>query len=274
MPRILRPEARIVEVRGGWYRSAIGQKSDNGHEPPPALGALRVRKAYEQIADHLRELILAGTLGPDQRLPSEAALAERFGVSRATVREALRVLATQNLIRTTKGARGGSFVRMPSVDHVSDLIHANVTLLGQSEDLTLDDFLEVRECLEVPAARMAAHRRSGESLDELAAAIPGEPLRLSTAQQFVHNRDFHTVLVAACGNRLLSLATRPVFSVLQTHLQRSTLADSELELINHEHRAILAALREGDAEAAAAEMRDHLASLRPMYERAWRFRRR
>ena len=64
----------------------------------------RVKKAYEQVHDQLRDLIVRGELPRGQRLPNEAVLASQFGVSRGTVREALRVLAAQNLIRTAKGA--------------------------------------------------------------------------------------------------------------------------------------------------------------------------
>jgi GntR family transcriptional repressor for pyruvate dehydrogenase complex len=84
----------------------------------------RVRKAYEQVADQLRELIVSGKLAPGERLPIESALAREFGVSRATIREALRVLAAQGLVRTAKGPAGGSFVTLPSVDHISSFVQA------------------------------------------------------------------------------------------------------------------------------------------------------
>jgi GntR family transcriptional repressor for pyruvate dehydrogenase complex len=87
----------------------------------------RVRKAYEQVADQLRELILTGQIAPEQRLPNEAALASQFGVSRPTIREALRVLSAQALIRTTKGSSGGSFVTLPTVDHISEFLAERTT---------------------------------------------------------------------------------------------------------------------------------------------------
>ena len=120
----------------------------------------RVRKAYEQVADQLRELIMTGELAPGERLPNEALLAREFGVSRATVREALRVLAAQNLLRTAKGAGGGSYVTLPTVDHISEFLRSNINLLTESRDVTLDELIEARELLEVPAARLAAARRS------------------------------------------------------------------------------------------------------------------
>lgn len=240
----------------------------------PGVPLRRVRKAYEQVADQLRELIFSGVLAPAQRLPSEAALASQFGVSRATIREALRVLSAQSLIRTTKGATGGSFVTVPTVSHVSDSLLANINLLSQVKDVSLDDFLEVREFLEVPAARLAAERCEHDDLEALRGAVPAKPLTLSTEEQFVHNRDFHSALVAASGNQLLEIATQPVFSVLQTNLKRSTLGRKFHQTINDDHRKILAAVEGGDADTAAAEMRSHLEFLRPMYEKAWRYARR
>jgi DNA-binding FadR family transcriptional regulator len=234
----------------------------------------RVRKAYEQVADQLQSLILAGELQPGRRLPNEAALADQFGVSRATIREALRVLSTQNLIRTVKGASGGSFVTTPSVDYISEFMTANINLLGQSENVTLDEFLEARELLEIPAARLSAQRRQEQDLERLRDAIPEKPLALDTEEQFVRNRDFHSILVETSGNTLLAIAAGPVFSVLQTNLKRSTLGRRFHESVNHDHRAILEALEAGDSDAAADEMQRHLAFLRPMYEKAWRYKRR
>src|ERR1700746_1031571 len=97
----------------------------------------RVRKAYEQVADQLRELIMSGGLVPGQRLPNEAALATQFGVSRPTIREALRELSAMSLIQTTRGANGGSFVTVPSAAHISDFLSANFSLLSQSEHVSL-----------------------------------------------------------------------------------------------------------------------------------------
>ncbi|MCW3002887.1 MAG: FadR family transcriptional regulator [Conexibacter sp.] len=240
-----------------------------------SLGSVRpVLKAYEQVAEQLRELMMTGDLAPGQRLPSEAALAVEFGVSRATVREALRILSSQNLIRTTKGATGGSFVTIPTVDHVSEFMSANINLLSQTDHVSLDEFLEARELLEVPAARLAARRGDPELITELEAAIPDQPLKLAKDQQFLHNKNFHSALVLGSGNSLLSIAAQPIFSVLQTHLKRSELGAKYHRTINSDHRAIVAAIEAGDEDAVEDEMRKHLAYLRPMYERAWRAARR
>jgi DNA-binding FadR family transcriptional regulator len=229
-----------------------------------------VRKAYEQVADQLRDLIVTGGLAPGDRLPNEAMLARDFGVSRATVREALRVLAAQNLIRTAKGAAGGSYVTLPTVDHISAFVRANVNILTESEHVTLEELLEARELLEVPAARLAAARRSPADLERLRATIPSDAMRLGTREEFAYNSEFHTLVIDASGNTLLAIAAQPIYSVLQTNLARSTLGRQFHRGIHHQHQQITEAIGAGDAEAAAIEMRDHLEFLRPYYEKAWR----
>jgi DNA-binding FadR family transcriptional regulator len=227
-------------------------------------------KQYEVVAERLRQRVVLGDLQPGERLPNEAALATDFGVSRATVREALRVLAAQSLIRTSKGAGGGSYVTLPSVDGVSDFVESSITILSDAEDVTLEELLEARELLEVPAARLAAARRSEEELERLRDAIPDEPLRLGTQRQFVYNQDFHLVVIEACRNALLAIAVQPVFAVLQRNLARSKLGARFHRTINEHHRAIAAAIEVGDADTAGDEMYAHLEYLRPYYERAWR----
>lgn len=237
---------------------------------PGAVPLRRVRKAYEQVADQLRELIVSGALERGARLPNESVLAAELGVSRATVREALRVLTAQNLIRTAKGAGGGSYVTLPSVDHISEFLHSSINLLTESQHVSLEEFLEARESLEVPAARLAALRRSEADLARLWESIPEEPLRLGTQDQFAFNKEFHLVVIEACGNTLLSIAAQPVFTVLQTNLARSALGRRFHRTINDDHRAITAAIAAGDAGAAGEHMAGHLAFIRPYYEKAWR----
>ena len=231
-------------------------------------------KAYEQIAAVLRGRVVAGELEPGHRLPTETMLATEFGVSRATVREALRQLDAQSLIRTSKGATGGSYVTLPSAGHLSASLRSGIGLLADAQDVSLDELLEARELLEVPAARLAAQRRQEHDLERLRAAIPGSPLELGAQEQFAHNADFHSVVLEASGNVLLAIAAQPVFDVLQTRLARSTLGSRFHRTINTHHRAIAAAIEAGDEVTAGDEMLAHVQYLRPFYEKAWRGMRR
>jgi GntR family transcriptional repressor for pyruvate dehydrogenase complex len=235
-----------------------------------SVGIHRVRKAYEQVADQLRELIISGELARGDRLPNETILAGQFGVSRGTVREALRVLAAQNLIRTAKGAGGGSFVTLPTADHISDFLHANIGLLSESEAVSLHEFLEARAILEVPAARLAAERRSEADVTTLKESIVDDPIHRPTDEQFDYNKGFHSAVIGACGNTLLYIAAQPIFQVLQTNLSRSSLDAGFHQRIHDDHERIAAAIEQGDPDAAGAEMHEHLAFLRGVYEKIWR----
>jgi GntR family transcriptional repressor for pyruvate dehydrogenase complex len=227
-------------------------------------------KAYQEVADVLRRRVVAGELEPGERLPTETMLATEFGVSRATVREALRQLDAQSLIRTSKGATGGSYVTLPSAGHLSASLRSGIGLLADAQDVSLDELLEARELLEVPAARLAARRRREEDVERLHAAIPDNPRALGAHEQFAHNADFHSVVLEASGNVLLAIAAQPVFDVLQTRLARSTLGSRFHRAINAHHRAIVAAIEAADEDAAGGEMRAHVQYLRPFYEKAWR----
>lgn len=234
---------------------------------PPVV---RVRKAYEQVYDQLRDLIIRGELPRGERLPGEIVLARQFGVSRGTVREALRALEAHNLIRTAKGASGGSFVTLPTVDHVSEFLEANISLLSEANDVTLEEFLETRRLLEVFAARQCALRRDDDDLARLRETILENPDELGTEQRYVYNQQFHTAVLDAAGNTLLRIAAQPIFSVLQTNLSRETMSPRFPARVNDDHRSILEAIEAGDGDAAAEEMRKHLAYLSRTYKSMWR----
>lgn len=225
----------------------------------------RVRKAYEQVYDQLRELILSGELAQGQRLPNEAVLASSFGVSRGTVREALRVLTAENLVRTAKGAGGGSFVTLPTANHISDFLEANIGLLSESRAVSLEEFLEVRTLLEVFSARKAAERHDAADIEQLRATIMSDPSTFTVEQQAVHNDSFHAHLLGAARNTLLSIAAQPIFSVLRRHLERTNFPSALPHHVREDHEEILAAVESGDAQAAGEHMRRHMEYLQGIY---------
>lgn len=233
-------------------------------------GARPVRKAYEQVYDQLRRMILSGELPRGQRLPTEVALAEIFGASRGTVREALRLLVTEGLIRTAKGAGGGSYVTLPTVDHVSEFLERNVELLSLTQDVTLPEFLQARELIETWAARRVALAHTDADLERLRATIRGREHGESSYELYLANREFHAVLVDICHNTLLRLAAQPIFSVLHTHLSRQSLPDEFSVNVCTEHAAIFERIEAGDAEGAEERMLAHLRWLATVYRGIWR----
>lgn len=236
----------------------------------PLGGTQRVRKAYEQVYDQLRVRILTGQLGRGERLPTELALAEIFGASRGTVREALRLLVSDGLVRTTKGAGGGSYVTLPTVDHVSNFLARNVELLSLTEDVSLAEFLEARQAIEVFCVRRAAELRTDADLERLAATLHSGDAGESSYELYLKNREFHAVLVDMVGNSLLRLAAEPIFSVMHTHLERSEVEPQFSQAVSSSHSDIYEQIASGDSDAAAHEMILHLEHLASVYRRIWR----
>ena len=230
------------------------------------LGVTRVRPAYQQVADQLRDRILDGSLTSGDRLPTEIELSEIFGVSRSTVREALRVLASKDLIRTTRGTTGGTFVARVQSDQVSDYLEMSLGLMSGAKDLTLDDLLEARECLEVPAAGYAALRREERHVVQMRQAVEREKQARLRGTRFQEHRAFHGVLVDAAGNQLLGIMVEPVFRVLQARTAEHDMPAEYWARIDLEHTQICTFIEAGQAEGAQNAMRKHLATVRRAYE--------
>lgn len=219
--------------------------------------------AYRVIADSIRDDIRSRRLIPGDRLPSEFELASRFGVSRPTVREAIRELASLHLVQTTRGSAGGTFVVVPRATEVVDTISTAVELLAGTDALTVDDMLEARELLEIPAIRMAATRRSDQQLESIVSCL--NQLEGTNNVDSPTNWTFHTLLVNAANNPLIDLAAGPVFSVLQNRFAPHQASSRHRARVIEDHRLIVEAITDGDPDAAADGMRAHLEFLRPVY---------
>ena len=135
------------------------------------------RELSVQIAEAIRDAIIGGTLIVDERLPSEAELSDKFNVSRPTVREALKRLAAQNLIRTQRGATGGAFVnRLRFEDAYGQQITTSTLLLSMNE-VDFETACEARFTLERACAPLSAKRRTADHLATMRAEIhrQGQP---------------------------------------------------------------------------------------------------
>lgn len=230
----------------------------------------KILKAYEQVAAQLRDMILAGEVVPGQRLPSEAELTKDFAVSRTTVREALRILASEQLVATSQGSAGGTYVATPSLDKIALFLHSSVAHLTQARDVSLTDFMRTRQLLEVDAARLAATRFSKEGMGDVLDHVRGNGEPSAPGGHFTQNRDFHRAILEISGNVLLSIAAEPVFTVLQINLARAAIPLEFYEMVDEHHRRIADAIVDNDPDRAAREMESHLIALRPTYERIWK----
>jgi GntR family transcriptional regulator, transcriptional repressor for pyruvate dehydrogenase complex len=236
----------------------------NGTPAPQGLPIGRVKPAYRHVADQLRAQVLTGALLPGERLPNENELSVMFGVGRSTVREALRVLSSQHMVVTSRGVSGGSFVAHPDPDNISEFLAASLGLLSGSAVVSCKELLDVRELFEVPAARLAAEHRDEDQLARLKTmvadhAADGEEARLEA------HMDFHLRLLEAAGNRLLTMMTAPVFTVLHARfVPDAAPAGVQTQIVRH-HAEVVERVEARDGEGASRLMAAHLAYLRPRY---------
>jgi DNA-binding FadR family transcriptional regulator len=217
--------------------------------------------AYQTLAEDLRAEITSGRLRPGERLPTEPQLCARSGVSRSTVREALRLLASQHLIVTTRGVTGGSFVAHPSPENLAETLSTGLNLLLSTSTAGLCDLLEVRESLEVPAAAQAARRRGEEHVADLEAAL-FDPEVADLAAMLGAHRAFHAALVAATGNPLYELLSRPLYQVSNEREVASTAPAGFWLQIDADHRELLRCVKARDAEGATKIAREHIRFIR------------
>jgi GntR family transcriptional regulator, transcriptional repressor for pyruvate dehydrogenase complex len=217
--------------------------------------------AYQLLADDLRGQITSGRLRPGQRLPTEPELCLRSGVSRSTVREALRLLASQHLIVTTRGVTGGSYVAHPNPAMLAESLSGGVRMLLACTPVGVDDLIEVRELVEVPGAALAARRRTEEDLAVLRRTM-FDPDRDDVPTKLAAHRAFHAALAAATRNPVYELLARPLYAP-GNDAQLAERASARLwRCVDAEHREILRAVEAQDQEAVQAATRTHLANLK------------
>ncbi len=218
--------------------------------------------AYQQLADELRAEITSGRLQPGERLPPEPELCVKIGVSRSTVREALRLLASQHLIVTTRGVTGGSFVAHPDAEQLADGLSTGFALLTHSAAIGLADLLELRRALEVPAAGLAAVRREEAHLVELRSTLFDPDIDDIDTMLAAHS-SFHRAMAKATGNPLFELVGRPIYQASYGEDVIGSLPEGYWARIDGDHRAMIdfLAARDGDgATRVAASHIDYIAT--------------
>lgn len=224
----------------------------------------RIKPAYAQVAAQLRDLVVTGKLGPGDQLPAENELAAGFGVSRSTVREALRSLAAQDLVHTTRGVTGGTFISYVDEMAVREYLKTSLGLLSRSDGVTVSELLETRSSIEVPAARWAALRRTDEQVEELRRSAFN--LASDPDSRYETNQHFHIVMLQASGNRLMELVGLPIFEVLRTRFTRDAIPATYAEEVDADHQKIFRYVEAGDSEGAGDAMREHLKGLTATYD--------
>jgi DNA-binding FadR family transcriptional regulator len=214
-----------------------------------------VLSAPQQIASAITGSILDGSLRAGDRLPSEEEMASQFGVSRPTVREALRHLRDQHVLVSSRGRTGGYRVAEFSLETLSAGLGKLISLSLVIETLTYAQLFEVRHALDVQAAGLAAARRTEEDVERLRAALPVQgPDPAATA---IADLAFHRVLADATHNPLVSAFSAATTSAFRRFSAELHQAAPELVIAHLDE--VVDAVVARDPPTAQRAMRRHLA---------------
>jgi GntR family transcriptional regulator, transcriptional repressor for pyruvate dehydrogenase complex len=207
----------------------------------------RIRGTTDQIASEIQHFIQREGLRPGDFLGREEDLAAEFGVSRPTLREALKLLASGNLIRATKGPGGGIFVAFTADQGMGRSLSDAIAMMLETRAVSLQELLEARMLLEVPLAGQAAYRADAETVKELRAALAaGDEAAL------------HRIVAATARNRMVQAFTDWVFEVLQPSLMETIGHAVVRSAVVEQHEALIVAIEKGDAPRAERAMKEHL----------------
>ncbi len=218
-----------------------------------------------QIAAAIRDAIISGKLPVDERLPSETELSEQFEVSRSTVREALKRLAAQSLIRTQRGATGGAFVNRLRFEDAYGQQITTSTLLLSMNSVSFRTACEARYALERACAPLAAERRTADHLATMRAEAHRQAQPGLTDEAFcASDVAFHRALVDAAANPVLSYQLAGAVEAMQPLMNMITFSARDRATIIDLHTQIANALDQHDAETADAllvQLSDYTQSL-------------
>lgn len=227
---------------------------------------LRVPPAYQVVSEELQRLILEGLLKPGEQLPSETDLATRFGVNRSTVREGIRQLESEGLLR--REGRKRLLITIPGQENTSPRMERALLM----HDVTFRELWEVAAQLEPLAAALAAERATPDQIAALEANCDALA-RVVEAGEASHvlDTEFHTLLADCTGNRALVLSREPIGQLLfRPYLELARHVPQAPARNLAAHREMLAAVRAGDSERAAQWMTRHIRDLRKGWEMAGR----
>lgn len=207
------------------------------------------------VRDEIERLIVAGKLEPGSRLPTEKELAERLGVGRSSVREALRALAEMGIVEVVQGK--GTFVR----NEPYKAIKAQLQFLVNFEDEAYEDLTELRRLLEVGLVRLATQRATTDDLKELQDSLAEMAQAADTERLVEAGARFHQGVAAAAKNPFataLYAAVTQVINEVYRHLERS---QAQKERSIRDHQGIYEAIVRRDEDLAAQRVEAHLTHL-------------
>jgi DNA-binding FadR family transcriptional regulator len=217
------------------------------HAQEALFRPVRAGNAFEETVERLMQAIRLGVVAPGERLPSERDLATRLGVSRVTVREAIRSLQENNYVESRRGRYGGTFV--------NDVIPKS----APGKELgDIHDALTLRKVLETGAAETAAGRSLGPAERRGLRARLEEASTSSLGEYRRKDSRLHLAIAEATGSASLTAAVADSRMRVNELLDTIPLLEPNLAHSNAQHERIIASILDGDPAAARLAMAEHL----------------
>jgi GntR family transcriptional repressor for pyruvate dehydrogenase complex len=220
---------------------------------PIGIEPIKSTRIYEEIVRQVKQMIAEGRLKSGDRLPPERDLAEKFVVSRSSVREALRALESLGLIEIRPGE--GTFVREVSVESLIEPL----ALVMASQREAIGELFEARRLLEPGIAALAASRATPEEVSEMDRILDAQAKEIAAGRTgLVHDAAFHAAIGAAAHNRAITRIAHAIMDLLTQSREESLNTPGRPQRSHQDHRRILVAIRARDEDAARRAMLDHL----------------
>lgn len=223
---------------------------------PVSFESVRPRRAVDDIIGQIRERIRTHELIPGQKLPSERELADQMGVSRNTVREAIRMLEVSGLVTIRKGATGGAFLSTSNSNALSQILMDGIAL----QHYSFQDLVAVRSVLETYIVEQACLKATDDELqvlDDLAKkSLDAETSEPNFEKRVVIHLDFHRELARVSHNTVAETVTNPLLQITQRfHQEAGPIGNMET---HRYRRQLMDALWQRDCTAAVEAMQTHL----------------
>lgn len=212
----------------------------------------------DQIAEDILNLILRGEIKLGQKLPTETFLADEYGVSRPTIRNALSTLENQHILHSRQGCQGGWFVSNSNTNNIAKILAKHVTSLSNSKQITAKDLIELRSMVEIKSCGLAALRRTSDDLQAIASAIPTNYQKLSDYEYHSQDIEFHRQVAQATQNHLIILTIDVTTMIQELFAMASPAPENKRLLLNQSLLDIYEAIVKQDAKAAEEAMHAHL----------------
>jgi len=222
----------------------------------PNVEPIKSTRIYEEIVRQIKTLVQEGRLKSGDKLPPERDLAERFKVSRPSVREALRALESMGLIEIRPGE--GTFVRESSVESL--IAPLALVILTQRE--AVGELFEARRLLEPAIAGLAARRATREEISEMERILEEQAKEVTAGRTgLAQDAAFHAAIASSAHNRAITRIVNALVDLLAQSREESLQIPGRPTRSHQDHRRVLEAIQQRDAASAQRAMLDHLVAV-------------